>query len=177
VIRHRFVFPAALAVLAGGLLLPGWAPASTVSTANYQGDVAPSGSVSFDAKLRDGVVKRIMGNYGPPPTGLTFGQLPVTCDEGASQLDLTIVSNLRVQDHRFHVIGKTVDPALHGKVRAHGLFTDDYSSVSGIVRAHGNFGDAGTNCESGKLTWTAAVQTAPSGGARAAKRSSSLLLR
>jgi hypothetical protein len=149
------------AALAGALMLAGSAPASTISTANYQGEVATDGVVAFDAKVRDGVVRRINGDPGPPPTGLTFEGLPLACDEGTTPQDMVIVSNLRVRRHRFRVTVETVDPETDGRARIRGHFTDDFSAVSGFVRAFGSFGEGVTNCDTGRLSWTAAVQTEP----------------
>ncbi len=166
--ENRFVLrlgPVVVAsALVGALAFPGGTPAATVSTATYQGAITPSGSVAFDAKVRNGKVKRILGNAGPPPSGITFTELPMTCDQGATPIDVTIVSNLWVDDGHVRIRAKTIDPALHGKLRGHGVFTDDYSSVSGTVRSLGDFGDSATNCDSGRLDWSATVQPAPDPG-------------
>jgi hypothetical protein len=167
----------AVGAVVGALAFPGAAPAATISTAGYQGAITPSGSVAFDAKLRNGIVKRILGNPGPPATGITFTELPMTCDQGATPIDVTIVSNLWVDDGHVRIRAKTIDPALHGKLRAHGVFTDDYSSVSGTVRSLGDFGASATNCDSGRLAWSATVQPAPDPGGGGAPSSSTLRVR
>jgi hypothetical protein len=170
---------AVVAAVVGVLAIPGAAPAATVSTATYQGAITPSGSVAFDAKVRNGKVKRILGSPGPPATGITFTDLPMTCDQGAIPLETTIVSTLWVGDGRVRIRAETIDPSLHGKLRAHGVFTDDYSSVSGTVRALGDWGDSATatNCDSGRLPWSATVQPAPDPGGDRAASSSTLRAR
>jgi hypothetical protein len=172
----RVRFMVAAGVVMGALAFSVGASAATISTASYQGAITPSGSVSFDAKIKDGAVRKILGGPGPPAAGLLFDQVPVTCDEGASEISGVLVSNLWVgRDNHFQLVAKTVDPALHGKLRAHGTFADDASSASGTVRAVGSWGESETNCDSGRLSWTAAAVDAGSGtgdgalrGARAA---------
>lgn len=144
--------------IAGVLMAPGAASASIISTANYQGEFATDGTVGFDAKVRDGIVRRINGDPGPPATGLMFEGLPLVCDEGTTPLAVVLVSNVRVRRHRFQVRAKLVDPELDGKLRVHGRFSEDYSAVTGGVRAVGGFGGSDTNCDSGRLSWTAAAQ-------------------
>jgi hypothetical protein len=164
--------------LVGALTIAGSATAATISTASYQGAITPGGSVSFDAKVKDGAIRKILGNPGPPAAGLTFDQVPVTCDQGANEIAGVLVSNLWVgRDNYFRLVAKTVDPAVHGKLRAHGTFTDDASSVSGTVRALGDWGDSETNCDSGRLTWTATLQPAPDPGGDGSASSSALRTR
>jgi hypothetical protein len=170
----RFRLVAAVGALVGTLALAGGAFAATISTPPYQGTITPSGTVAFDAKIKDGVMRKILGSPGPPTTGLTFDQVPVTCDEGPSEIAAVLVFNVWVgADNHFYVVGKTTDPALHGKLTTQGTFTEDTGSASGTVRVRGDWGDAGTNCDSGRLNWTAAVDTGSGGGDGARTRASS----
>ena len=163
----------AATTLASGLIVPS-ALGGTISTANYAGTFGSDGTVSFEAKLRNGNVRSVLGDPGPPTTGMTM-DIPVTCDEGDTTLSVVVASNLRVWAHRLLFTAGVIDPALDGKLRIRARFTDDYSAIAGHVRASRSFGESETNCDSGRLPWTASVDTGS--GSEAASRASSSSIR
>lgn len=149
----------ATAAVICAVALPAWGRTAVLSVASYSGQVEGiDATVSFDAKLRNGTVRRVLGNPGPPPTGMTFENVPLTCDEGTTPLSVVIVSNLRVYAGRLVARTEPVDPNVDGRMRIRARFTDDYSAISGHVRAFRDYGTGATNCDSGRLAWTATVQ-------------------
>jgi hypothetical protein len=100
----------AVTAAAVALIVPASAPAATISIESYSGTAGSDGTVAFDTKVRNGKVRRILGSAGPPPTGMSFDNLPLTCDEGPVPLSVVIASNLALDYRRLRVLAVTTDP-------------------------------------------------------------------
>ncbi len=141
---RRIFVPIAL-VLAAAL-----APAAPAAAAkrSYAGDVEPSGSIAF-------AVKSTKHGGGKIKKDLALSEIPITCEEGKSTTTATLGFSLEINDrNRFEGRASNQDKALlvvKGKVRRGG--SSGKAQISGPAPL--DDGTTGTDCDTGKLRWTA----------------------
>ena len=87
---RRISWWACAAILIAGLVV---APA-TAKTKRFSGTVTGGGEVSFVVKFKQGKPRR---------AGLfSFGQIPVSCDEGDTTVSFSTQNDVRVRNREFH---------------------------------------------------------------------------
>ena len=138
----KFLVPLALLC---AMALPAGALAATKG---YAGNTAPSGTVTFKVKKKNG--KRKVKAF-------KFRDIPVTCDDGAHTTVgyLTFAQRINKQN-KFNISAR--NSTTGAEVKVHGKVSGN--SASGTIKITGNVpidanSASGSNCTSGVLTWTA----------------------
>lgn len=122
------------------------APASAAKR-TYIGDVAAGGAIGFDLKIPKHGKKKVKD--------LTFAGVPITCAEGANTTSGVLNFSLTVnKKKKFKGAASNKDDALlavKGKVSKNG--SKGNIQVSGPAPL--DDGTSGTECDTGKLKWSA----------------------
>ena len=118
------------------------------STRGYSGTVTPAGNLSFKLKKKNGKRK---------VRSVKFDSVPVTCADGAHTTEGNITFSVPVgKQGGFSIVGSSSITGATVKVR--GKVAG--KSASGTIDLSGNVpiesGGDGDDCESGKLSWSAA---------------------
>ena len=137
----------ALALTLGMALL---APAATASSKSYAGTVSPSGTVNFRVKTKqqNGKKVRTVPNFH-------FDAVPVTCDDGAHTTRGNVTFSVRLnKQKKFNI--KAENSATGASLNIHGSVAG--KTATGTLHVSGDVpietGSTGSNCDSGKLSWT-----------------------
>jgi hypothetical protein len=120
------------------------APAAA-ATRHYTGRIDPGGTVSFDARVRQGTIKEVIG--------FAWEAMPMTCDEGSSTVGGQFKTLIDVAKAKFHQKG-TTHGSLMSWAKVRGRFTKHGKKAHGTLREHGDFAKL-TSCDTARLDWHA----------------------
>jgi hypothetical protein len=118
---------------------------------HFNGPIDPSGSVSFDTKVRHGRIVKVK-------SGLDFNHLPMTCNEGGRTISGGFDFAMKLNHRHFSGTGIYNSSAGRGTVAVSGRFKRHGHKAVGTINGHGNFAPEGnsiTGCHSGTLDWRA----------------------
>jgi hypothetical protein len=147
----------AISVLAVALILPATAGSATSTiTRSYSGGFQEGGTVNFTATVK--TIKRkhhkkkvkVIRVNAAQQGARQLEHVPITCDEGTYTFNFGWFTNYRVKKNEFTVRGTaSLTHVFSGK------FTKKGKKVAGTYRASGDFDASHTNCDTGKLHWSA----------------------
>jgi hypothetical protein len=136
-------------VTCAGLVVAIALPATTAARIrHFQGHGHRGGTVSFQARVRHGRIRRV-------GVGFAWKNLPVRCNQGYTNTDGSFTRRMQVHHRRFHGTGRTQTEAGWVIARVGGRFDRRGTTAHGTIRVLGDFSDGATECDTGRDRWKA----------------------
>jgi hypothetical protein len=129
------------AVLALALVIPAQA---TAKTKRYTGTVSPGGTIGFKVVQKRHSKKKSVSAFN-------FAGIPVTCGEGPKTTHGFVSFPVKLNKGKFNIAASS--SVTGATLKVHGNLAAGTIHVSGNVPIDPS--GAGTNCDSGILSWTA----------------------